>query len=328
MNFEHPHNDYLLIWSEQGIFGLIAYLSFFFFVFKFWRNRWKELQSSDRSLLLMILFSIVAFLVISFFSYPRSRIYTPLVLMFFVAYLFKTETNGKTFTLRPLIIILTASICLISVIVTSIRLKSEIHMKVLIASKMKKNFARVIRESERIDQFFYPIDFTATSVNWYRGMALFYSGRIQDALIEYQLAIRQTPFHLRTLNDLATTYEQTGMPDSAIAYYKKALSISPFLTDSRLNLSATYFNQNKIDSAYETINQLNYSKLNIGPQENYVTFMSAILTAKVLDSLNVSTDTILINKMTIFVNDIPRTKKYIRAYKGKTIWPDVFTDNQ
>ena len=54
--------------------------------------------------------------------------------------------------------------------------------------------------------------------------------------------------------------------------------------------------------------------------------MGVILSAKILDSLNASKDTMLINKMSTFVNDMPRMKKYIRDYSGKTIWPDVFKD--
>ena len=54
--------------------------------------------------------------------------------------------------------------------------------------------------------------------------------------------------------------------------------------------------------------------------------MSVVLAAKIYDSIQTSTDTALIKKMNLFINDIPRTKKYIRAYTGKSIWPDVFTD--
>ncbi|MBK8587368.1 MAG: O-antigen ligase family protein [Bacteroidetes bacterium] len=327
MNFEHPHNDYLLVFSEQGIIGLILYLLFFIFVFGVWITKWKSSGSDERSFLLVILFSVVAFLVISLFSYPRSRIYTPVLLMFIISLLFRKENeNEKTFSIQPLVAIIAGVICLSCVIVTSIRLNSEVHAKKLIIAKMKRNFARVIRESEKIDPFWYPIEVNSTSIDWYRGMALFYSGQILPALKEYQKAVLKTPYHIRTLNDLATAYEQSGQPDSAIVYYKRALSISPELTDARLNLSATYFNQNKIDSAYQTINYLSGTNVNLNYRENYHKFMGVILSAKILDSLNTSKDTMLVNKMSTFVNDMPRMKKYIRDYSGKTIWPDVFKD--
>lgn len=327
MNFEHPHNDYLLVFSEQGIIGLILYLLFFIFVFGVWITKWKSSGSDERSFLLVILFSVVAFLVISLFSYPRSRIYTPVLLMFIISLLFRKENeNEKTFSIQPVVAIIAGVICLSCVIVTSIRLNSEVHAKKLIIAKMKRNFARVIRESEKIDPFWYPIEVNSTSIDWYRGMALFYSGQILPALKEYQKAVLKTPYHIRTLNDLATAYEQSGQPDSAIVYYKRALSISPELTDARLNLSATYFNQNKIDSAYQTINYLSGTNVNLNYRENYHKFMGVILSAKILDSLNTSKDTMLVNKMSTFVNDMPRMKKYIRDYSGKTIWPDVFKD--
>ncbi len=332
MNFEHPHNDYLLIFAEQGVIGLLAYLLFIYFVIKVWRIKWKTTPSTDRDFLLVILFVIISFLIISLFSYPYSRIYSPILLMFYIAMLFKkqelenSQSNGSEskLVIKPIFIFSCAAICLASVIVTSIRLNSEIHAKKMIKAKFQSNFARVIRESEKINEYFYPLEFSSTAIDWYKGMALFYSGQIPAALASYQKAILKTPYHLRTLNDLATAYEQTGLPDSAISLYKRALSISPNLHDSRFNLSATYFNQNKVDSAYNVLNYIVYKNLNIGPQENYVKFMSVILAARIQDSLKTSSDSLMVNKMNSFINDIPRTKKYIRTYEGRTIWPDVF----
>lgn len=237
-----------------------------------------------------------------------------------------SQSNGSEskLVIKPIFIFSCAAICLASVIVTSIRLNSEIHAKKMIKAKFQSNFARVIRESEKINEYFYPLEFSSTAIDWYKGMALFYSGQIPAALASYQKAILKTPYHLRTLNDLATAYEQTGLPDSAISLYKRALSISPNLHDSRFNLSATYFNQNKVDSAYNVLNYIVYKNLNIGPQENYVKFMSVILAARIQDSLKTNSDSLMVNKMNSFINDIPRTKKYIRTYEGRTIWPDVF----
>ena len=346
MNFEHPHNDYLLIFAEQGIFGILIYIFFFFFVFNVWRMNWKSTTPSDRAILLVILFVISSFLIMSLFSYPRSRIYSPVLLMFFISWLFvkrdssnsvvnehspneienSNYVNTKTFVLKRVYSLTVILICLFATIVTAIRLDSEISAKKMIKAKFQNNFARVIRESEKINLYFYPLEYASTSIEWYKGMALFYSGKIPAALTLYQKAILKTPYHLRTLNDLATAYEQTGQPDSAISFYKRALAISPNLFDSRLNLSATYFNQNKIDSAYDVLNFIEYKKLNIGPNENYVKFMSVILAAKINDSLASSKDSVMIYGMNQFVKDIERTKKYIRTYKGRTIWPDVFTD--
>jgi O-antigen ligase len=334
MNFEHPHNDYLLIFSEQGVFGLLAYLLFFYFVLKAWRTKWKNATSSDRTFLLVILFAIISFLILSLFSYPRSRIYSSVLLMFYISLIFIKQDSENAelkkpeskFVLKPVFIYSFAIICLASLIVTSIRLDSEIHAKKMIKAKFQSNFARVIRESEKINEYFYPLEFSSTSIDWYKGMALFYSGQIPAALASYQKAILKTPYHLRTLNDLATAYEQTGLPDSAISLYKRALAISPNLHDSRFNLSATYFNQNKVDSAYNILNYITYKNLNIGPQENYVKFMSVILAARIQDSLKISTDTVMISKMNSFISDLPRTKKYIRAYEGRSIWPDVFKE--
>lgn len=327
MNFEHPHNDYLLVLSEQGIPGLILYLLFFFFVLRLWFRRWKDHSTIQRSFLLVILFAFTAFLTMSLFSYPRSRIYAPLLLMFYISLLFiEKDKDERTFYLKPVWIVLICCLCLISTIVASIRLNSEIHAKQMMKAKHQNNFARVMRESDKINRYFYPLEYSSTAIEWYRGMALFYSGKIPAALESYKQALKKTPYHLRTLNDLATAYEQSGMPDSAISFYRKALKMSPNLNDSKFNLTATYFNLNKVDSAYSVLNTIPYHELGIGAKENFVKFMSVVLAAKMNDSLKLITDTAFVKKANLYINDIPRTKKYIRAYTGKTIWPDIFAD--
>lgn len=329
MNFEHPHNDYLLIFSEQGIIGFLLYILFFIFVLRVWMNKWKNSSSTERSFLLVILFVISSFLVFSFFSYPRSRIYTPILLMFYISLLFKSsEEDRKPIELKKLYVFIISMLCLSSFVIANIRLNSEIHAKRMIQAKFDNNFAKVVREADKINTYFYPLEVNNTSINWYKGMAYFYSNNIPLALKEYQQAIVETPYHIRTMNDLGTAYQQSGMIDSALSYYQRVLEISPYLSDARLNLSATYYNLNQIDSAYNTLNVLYYKDLRIGPGENYVNYMSVILTAKIYDSLQVSKDTLMINKLNTFITDTPRVKKYIRSYSGRNIGADIFTDNK
>ena len=58
-----------------------------------------------------------------------------------------------------------------------------------------------------------------------------------------------SPYHLHTLNNLATCFELKGQRDEAIKYYLKALDISPKFEDASVNLAAIYFNEKNCRSS-------------------------------------------------------------------------------
>ena len=86
-------------------------------------------------------------------------------------------------------------------------------------------------------------------------MALFYSGNVSGARIEFEDALKKNPYHIQLLNDLATTCEQTNERERAIELYRRALSVTPYFPHSLLNISACYFNIGKKDSAFVFIDK-------------------------------------------------------------------------
>lgn len=58
---------------------------------------------------------------------------------------------------------------------------------------------------------------------------------LQDAIAEYEKALKKTPDNKFVLGDLATSYFYTGNPDKAIELVKKALEIDPNFTRARFN---------------------------------------------------------------------------------------------
>lgn len=324
MNFEHPHNDYLLIVAEQGIIGLLIYLWFFIYVLNVVLKQVR--RSEKQEFIYVILWALISFMFVSLFSYPRSRIYTPAALMILIGYLFSgnnSQTN-QLFTIKKYYFILFSMISFCSLIVFWSRLQSEIAAKDMMVSRVKQNFARVIRSANTINQYFYPVEINTTSIEWYIGMANFYSRNIPEALIHFQRAFQITPYHLRTLNDLATTYEQNGQPDKAIQFYTKAIQVSPSFDEGRLNQIATYFNQNMIDSALFNIQRLNLTTLSQNNFEKYVGFADVIIMRKLADSALVNKNSAYMDRYYEIVRDHYSLNQYIRHYKGKNILRDLF----
>ena len=166
------------------------------------------------------------------------------------------------------------------VYVFSSRLNSEIHAKKMILAQVQGNFPRMRHEAEEALTWLFPVDISTTPIQWYLGMSRFYENDIAGAMKEYEVALKINPYHLRTLNDLATTYEKTGRRKEAIEFYRRGLQISPLFIEGNLNLSAAYFNSGNIDSAYYYINRINGQSMSMREESNHKLFLKVITSAR------------------------------------------------
>jgi len=286
VHYEHPHNDYLLIAAEAGIPALLAFLFFLFSLL--WRS-FRKLKKNDSHRLWFagILFAAISFIIISIFSFPRVRFYGWVLLGIYAGLLLSLSSRENATVKKSLqslwkvILLACAAISVWTLLAGFTRLNGEIHsMQMQVAGK-QKNFARMVRESERASSFYFPVDETATPFSWYTGMALFYSGRVADAKAAYEDALTKNPYHIQLLNDLATGYEQTNERERAIELYRRALSVTPYFPHSLLNISACYFNLGKKDSAFLFIDKIYGIKLSYQEQKSYDVFLPAILREKI-----------------------------------------------
>jgi O-antigen ligase len=280
--YEHPHNDYLLVIAEQGPVGLILYLAFFVFVLVSGIRIFRAAEENQKYFIGLLICGIIAFGVISLFSYPRSRVYEMILLLMLISMLFSfSKSDTKAYRKLPLLFILMLS--LIGICVFSYRLLSEIHARKMIYAQVHTNFPRMYREAEEANSWLFPVDISTTPIRWYMGMSRFYENDMEGAMGEYEMAVKINPYHLRTLNDLATTYERTGRRNEAIEYYRRALQISPLFIEGNLNLGAAYFNSGNIDSAYYYINRINGLSMSWQEENNQKLFLKVITSAR--DSL-------------------------------------------
>ncbi len=303
INYEHPHNDYLLILAEQGPFGLLLYLAFFVFAFRLIK---KKINSGEHSRLLLLLLrsGLIAFMMLSIFGYPRSRFYSMLILMILFAILLSMKTNEKARTLSGKFMAI--GIFLISIFAgyaSYCRLNGEIHTKNMMIAQLNRNYARMVREADRAYSWYFPMDLTSTPFSWYKGMAYFYSKNVPEAIEQYKNALKINPNHLRILNDLGSSFEQMGDRQSAVTYYRKALAITPQSIEVNLNLSAAYFNQRNIDSSFYFIDQIYKQRMSVSEGKNYNQFLDAILYAKAYSILSQERDTVFMRNGMPLIND-------------------------
>ncbi len=261
-NFRRPHNDYLWILTETGIFGLIFYLLIFFFVFYYGIKTLFQIHSMNQKIYIMcLLFGITGYLVISFFSFPKERITHGIFLTLIISNIISIYHESFPLKVilkipRGLLVILVMIIVSISGYVGYIRFISDQCMKNVLFYRQQNQWGNLIDEVDKIDSYFYTIDNSVTPVVWYRGVANYSLKNYIKAYTDFYKSLKVHPNNVHVLNNLATISEERGKHNKAIIYYKKAITIAPKFEEALLNLSAVYYNTGKYQLASDTISQI------------------------------------------------------------------------
>lgn len=261
--YQRPHNDYLWVLTEEGVFALLCYLALFATAITYCvRIARRSTEPATIILSALLVFGLTAFMVLGFFSFTRERINHLLVsaLLFGIAFVLHTRMFPKKGHCSPAIVtFLSGSIVLCSaasLVVGATRLQAEIHVKRALAARQIANWPTVIEEIDRATSPLAPLDPTSTPLAWYRGTANFELGHIEVALRDFAEAYEVNPTHIHVLNNLAACYARNKEYDRAILYYGEALALYPQYEETLLNLAATYYNAGRYDEAWETITQI------------------------------------------------------------------------
>jgi len=262
VQYIRPHNDFLWVLSEAGPLGLLAYLSLFgislYYLFKT-LSRAKNLE--EAFILLMMLFGIIGFLVISWFSFPKERIVHSifiilLLIVILVKYhkLFSIEEARSLIPFPPLLLI-SLVILVVAGVVGIQRIHSEAHLIKAYEYWDRNRWDGMIEEAGKAQSIFVSLDHNATPISWLRGIAYISLSQKELALRELEKAVEANPNHLQALDNLATCYELLGDHSNAIKYYHRVIEISPHFENSLRNLSVIYYNMGKYDEALQAYSQ-------------------------------------------------------------------------
>ncbi|MCF8366121.1 MAG: O-antigen ligase family protein [Bacteroidales bacterium] len=258
-NWLRPHNDYLWVWSEKGILGLIAFLWIFFKAITFsYRAIIDNATSSKHKLLsLFLLSAMISYLLVSFFSFQLERInhqvYLAIILAFIIT-IYKTNNEINVsrifrYSIFSLILI-TATV---SIVYSVAMLQQERKIKECRKLEMRTNWLSMQQEAHEISTQFRTIDIDGMPVKWYAGLAYQKLGKFEEAIKEYEEAYNAHPNKIDILNNLAYCYTQTENFDSAIKNFKRVLAIDPNNIESLVNLSTSYYQIGQFDKCYLTL---------------------------------------------------------------------------
>jgi O-antigen ligase len=252
----HPHNDFVSALTEAGLFGLLGYTSLFAIglVIAFRCSRSRAGQNA-RLFYSLVFASVAGFAVISFFDFPKDRIEHTLLFVLILA-IIEGGADGRVEPLagfggRPIMLVGMLLSALI-VFVGATKLISQEHQLSAIQLRLGHRWDRELAEDEAAHvQWLCSLDAVATPIRYYEAEAYFVEGNYKKSVEENQLALIDHPYYLPALNNLGSSFAKLGNRDSAIAYYLRALKISPTFEETRLNLAVGYYNSGEFQKAFE-----------------------------------------------------------------------------
>lgn len=325
--YERPHNDFLWIWSEVGIAGVVLYLLLMVMALFFVSRLIVGHSGAERVHYFLLFIGILIYLVIAFFSFPKERIEHSLLLMLFFAFVVsKTLKVKKTGSSLGTSIVL-STILLISCGYSAFwgyeRLAADFHMRNVVEAKRNESWQRVLRETKKIEREAYEFASNGTPVSWFKGTAQMQLGLQEEAHRSFLEAYKRHPTHIYTLNNLATTYFMQGRVDSAILFYQKTNRINPVYEDPIINLSVVYFNNGEHERAWESI-----SRIPIHSQHpKYKQYANVILESKFKVMVNKVEESIDQSKLQAFLSNDPFIyfTIYVKSVKLKKSMAEVFS---
>lgn len=272
--YQRAHNDFLQIFTENGLTGLLCYSAIFFLVIK------RAISSDSISYFnkLFIIGGIFTFFTISFLSFPIERIEL-LFLLFVIAYpaLPNTKTNNTV----------NISYAALFTLITLFLVVRGYNDNLLLNAKTNEVNSNTNDAHEyytKINDSFYSIDHTSTPISWHKGNFSFLNNDFNTAVELYSNAVNKNPYHPHVLNNLASSHFQLGNHDEALKYFKKCIKYNPRFNEGIINYSAFLFNQNKTSSALIEITKMQVD----GQHPNYNAFYLAIVKKYVLEAYGIS----------------------------------------
>jgi O-antigen ligase len=261
--FLEPHNDFLWVWCELGILGLMTFIaifgSYFYILIKGLLNNVK--QGSERFVPLILFAQQIAFIIFCFFDFPKERIEHQILLVLSWAIISARYGNyAKTFKLPPKLTqpVLYVSFVLIigTVIFMGARLQGEYYVRPMLAAEQKGDSKSMLEYARIANNPFSNLTPLSVPKKWYEGIACYGLGDNEGAYNCFAEAKKQSPYNHNTLNNLGGMETLFKRYDKAFENYNEALRINPRNDDTRFNIAYTLLIMQRYPEALDTLNNI------------------------------------------------------------------------
>jgi len=227
-----PHNDYLWIFAETGIFGLSCYLLIFVFILLMILKLLKTRRDTEKKIVaLLMLFGITGYLVIAFFSNPRSELSHQILLIVILAIVISDYYSEKRLKREPgmrvnvLIFIAILIVSGLSIVVGGVRVYSTINMNIASEALKSRDYKRSIKYIDRATTLFSRISPSGDPIVLFRTRANFGNRNYLTTIKDCKRAIEINPFCINAYYFLGKSNFKLNYNLKAIDNYSEALKL-------------------------------------------------------------------------------------------------------
>lgn len=255
----NPHNDYLEVLSENGIFGFIFFI---LLLLTFWIKLLRE--AKEKTPVLPVLLSYSGFLVVSFFSFPKDNVALVILLSTLIGislslYVPKIKSEEKTINLKVIITILPVSISLILILIVIfnyIRYDSELTYLSALKDKASGNYKSMLEKFDNIEIAFFPLDANRMPVEYYKGVGHFELKNYKEAINSFNLARELAPYSPAIKSNIASSFYMLKDSENAIKLLMDMKMDYPFFVEPQINLLAIYANTGQDSLAQSLLDEI------------------------------------------------------------------------
>jgi O-antigen ligase len=308
--FQRPHNDFLWVISETGVFGGLLFVSLFMLAGYNFLQMFKCAKSlDDQNAWLLMFLQFVSFVCISLVDFPLERIEQYAVVLPYMALAATRATSAKRVFISMKIFWIISLLALIAAYISIKRLGEEYKLQQVYKSHSLAKWQNLISHHKKLNPQWISLDYFSVPVSWYAGVGYFMQNNIGEAKRFFEEAYRIHPYQVHVLNNLAACYEAESNHQQAIFLLEEAHRISPTFSDGIINLSGAYFNAQRYDDAYSTISKFKYDEQN----ERFKTFALAIVRKK----LELSKSQLKLNQVAVLQINDSLLLGYIKSANSK-----------
>jgi O-antigen ligase len=255
-NWRRPHNDFLWVFAEKGVPGLLLYLGFFItLLITSIRVLRSDIAQQHKLLVLVMIAGLGGYLVDSCFSFPYERIDLQIFMMLFVAAILWTShmafppAKPVADKYRKLFLWFAALVLVISIWAGEKMVKAEVHINYAHYAQVTGDWETAIVAVDRGNNSLAMLDPANNPMLWYRGNANLRLNRLEEAQGDLERALTQTPWSVPVLQDLAMVHFSKKEYRKAIEILEEAIRIYPLNREGLKLMGSSYYALEQYDDA-------------------------------------------------------------------------------
>ena len=267
-NWLQPHNDFLWVFAEKGLPGILLFVGLFVAAFAGARTALRSAVSrTDRWLTLASCMAIVSYITLSCFDFPLERINHQVLLAMPLAILAvikhgvkpapplvpaRVATRAARFVAAPLAL---AAIGL-GVAYSVAALRQEREVRVARRAWAEGRWDDVRDAARRGRTSWKTLDPLASPVAFLEGMAEVRLGRLPEGIACLERALADNPNRMYVANNLGILYARTGRIDEAIGLFVMLATRYPDRLEPLNNLAGCLIDAGRAAEAAELLDSI------------------------------------------------------------------------